>query len=118
MNILEDIVNNKEEIRMEQKKLRHVVLFKFVPTATESDIAGITAAFAALSKKVPGIDDFEWGIDVSPESLSQGFTHCYVLTFHAEADRDAYLPHPAHKEFGTLIGPFIAGVFVVDYWAN
>lgn len=103
---------------MEQKKLRHVVMFKFIPTAAESDIAGITTAFAALAKKVPGIDDFEWGVDISPEGHSQGFTHCYVLTFHAEADRDAYLPHHAHKEFGTLIGPFIAGVFVVDYWAN
>jgi hypothetical protein len=109
---------NKEEIGMEQKKLRHVVLFKFNKTTTEADISGVTTAFAALSKEVSGIDGFEWGVDVSPEGLSQGFTHCYVLTFHSEADRDAYLPHPAHKAFGTLISPFLAGVFVVDYWAN
>src|SRR5450756_1119465 len=109
---------NKEELGMEQKKLRHVVMFKYKPTVAEADIARVTSAFAALSKKVSGIDDFEWGTDISPEGLGQGFTHCYVLTFHAEADRDAYLPHPAHQEFGTLIGPFISGVFVVDYWAN
>jgi len=103
---------------MENKKLRHVVLFKFNESAAESDKEAVTKAFSVLAANMPGVDAFEYGTDVSPEGLGQGFTHCYMLTFHDEKDRDAYLPHPAHQTFGKFIGPFISGAFVVDYWAN
>ena len=50
--------------------------------------------------------------------LDQGFTHCFCLTFGSEADRDAYLPHPAHAAFGAqYVRPSVEGVFVFDYWA-
>ncbi len=103
---------------MEIKKLRHVVLFKFNEQATENDKESVTKAFAKLAVEMPGVDAFECGTNVSPEGLGQDFTHCYMLTFHDEKDRDLYLPHPAHKAFGDFIGPFISGAFVVDYWAN
>ncbi len=103
---------------MEQKTLRHVVLFRYKPEATEEEITGITKAFSTLRDKIPGIDSFEWGLNISPEGLDQGFTHCYMLSFRSEADRDAYLPHPEHKAFGQLLGSLLDGVFVVDYWTN
>ena len=34
------------------------------------------------------------------EGKTHGFTHCFCLTFDTEADRDAYLPHPAHVAYG------------------
>jgi len=70
-----------------------------------------------LPAKISGIKGFEWGTDISPEGKSQGLTHCFLLTFASEADRDTYLPHPAHKEFGALVGPQIEKVCVVDYWS-
>ena len=42
----------------------------------------------------------------------------HFLTFASEADRDAYLPHPAHAAFGELAGPHVDAVHVVDYWAR
>jgi hypothetical protein len=54
----------------------------------------------------------------SPENLNQGLTHCFFLSFESERDRDAYLPHPAHKEFGKLLGPYLDKVVVVDYWVK
>ena len=41
----------------------------------------------------------------------------YQVTFTNAAARDAYLPHPAHKEFGALLGKLgvLEDVFVVDY---
>ncbi len=39
-------------------------------------------------------------------------------TFATEADRDTYLPHPAHKEFVALVGPHVDKVCVVDYWTR
>lgn len=98
--------------------LRHVVLFGFKPEATAPQIAEIESAFRALPDQIDIIKDFEWGTDVSVENKSQGYTHCFFVTFASEADRDAYLPHPAHTAFGTLLRPHLAQVLVVDYWAN
>ncbi|PHS03845.1 MAG: stress responsive protein [Blastopirellula sp.] len=100
------------------KKLRHVVLFKFKETATAKDIKAIEDAFRALPSKIPSIKDFEWGINNSPEKHDKGFTHCFLLTFDSEAGRDAYLPHPAHKAFGKVLGPHMEDVHVIDYWAG
>ncbi len=99
-------------------KLRHVVLFKFKPTATPEQIKQVENAFRALPAKIPEIATFEWGTDVSPENLSQGFTHCFLLTFHDAAGRDAYLPHPAHKEFGKSLKGVLEKACVIDYVAK
>jgi len=42
----------------------------------------------------------------------------FFLTFRSEKDRDDYLVHPDHKAFGALVGPLVADVFVVDFWAR
>ena len=100
------------------RRLRHVVLFKFKDTSTPEDVARIVAGFQALPGKIKEIAAFEWGTDVSPEGKAQGFTHCFLLTFDTAADRDVYLPHPAHKEFVALVGPHVDNVCVVDYWTQ
>ncbi len=79
------------------KKLRHVVLFKFKKDVTKDQIQEVVDAFAALPKQIKAIEDFEWGTDVSVENKAAGFTHGFIVTFADEKGRDAYLPHPAHK---------------------
>ena len=98
--------------------LRHVVLFKFKDDATPVQIREVESAFAALPSKVDAIYDLEWGTDVSVENLQQGFTHCFIVSFLSEADRAEYLPHPAHKEFGQLLGPHLDKALVVDFWTK
>jgi hypothetical protein len=100
------------------KVLRHVVLFKFKDSTTKEQVDEIVRAFRALKSKIDVIEDFEFGTDVSTENKSQGFTHCFFVTFRDEKGRDAYLPHPAHKEFGTLVRPRLENVLVVDYWSQ
>ena len=95
--------------------VRHVVLFKFKDSATPDQVKSIESKFRDLKSKIPSIVDFEWGTNVSPENHAQGFTHCFMLTFRDAAGRDAYLPHPAHKEFGAQLGPYLDKVLVVDY---
>ena len=106
-----------EEVAPE-KVLRHVVMFKYKDTATEADIQSVNEAFAALPSKIEEIKGFEFGTNNSPEGLDKGFTHCYFLTFHSEEDRAVYLPHPDHKAFGELLGPFLEDVMVLDYWTS
>ncbi len=98
--------------------LRHIVLFKFKDGTTDAQIGQIERAFCALPGKIQAINDFEWGTDVSVENLQQGFTHCFVVTFRSRADRAKYLPHPAHKVFGKLLGPHLDKVLVIDYWTK
>jgi hypothetical protein len=99
-------------------KVRHVVLFKFKDSATPEQIKSVEDAFHVLPTKIPEIAGFEWGTNVSPENKSQGFTHCFLLTFNDVAGRDAYLPHSAHKEFGKLAGPYFDKVLVIDFVAK
>lgn len=99
-------------------KLVHMVAFKFKESATKQDIQKVEDAFAALPSKIPQIASYESGTNVSPEKLDKGFTHGFLLTFRTETDRDEYLVHPDHKEFGKIIGPFIADAFVIDFWGQ
>jgi hypothetical protein len=98
--------------------LRHVVLFKFKDTATPADVRKVEDAFRALPSKLPIIKSFEWGKNNSPENLNQGLTHCFLVTFASEKDRDAYLPHPEHQAFVEVLKPHLDKVTVIDYWAS
>lgn len=102
----------------DEKLLRHVVLFKFKDGTSDEDIKKVEEAFKALPSQIKEIHGFEWGTNNSPENLAQGFTHCFFLTFKSEEDRAVYLPHPAHKAFGTVLGPHLDKVLVLDYWIN
>lgn len=118
--------NQTQEVMIEEKVtvaepdsvLRHVVFFSFKETSAPEDVKSVVDAFRDLQNKIDGIKSFEWGINSSPEGLNQGLTHAFTLTFHSDADRDAYLPHPAHKDFGALLGPHLDKVMVVDYWTR
>lgn len=105
-------------IKKPAQVLRHVVLFKFKDDATPAQIREVESAFAALPSKVDAIYGLEWGTDVSVENLQQGFTHCFIVSFLSEADRAKYMPHPAHKEFGQILGPHLDKALVVDFWAK
>ena len=98
--------------------LRHMVFFKFKDSASTEAINASHKTFLELPKYITEIRDFEWGLNNSPENLHQGLTHCYMLTFSSETDRDIYLPHPKHQEFGKQLDPIIEKVVVVDYWTN
>jgi hypothetical protein len=99
-------------------KLLHVVSFKFKESATKEQIKQVEDAFAGLKKKIKEIKEYQWGTNVSPEKHDKGFTHGFILKFDSAKDRDAYLVHPDHKEFGKLVGPVLADVFVIDFWTE
>jgi hypothetical protein len=100
-----------------KKLLRHVVMFKFKDSSTPDDVSRVEKEFKALSSKITTIKDFEWGKNSSPENLNQGLTHCFLVTFSSDKDRDAYLTHPAHLAFVEVLKPHLDKVTVIDYWA-
>jgi hypothetical protein len=98
--------------------LRHVVLLKFKEDAKAEDVRHVESEFRALKSRIPSVQSLEWGTNVSPEGLSQGFTHCFFVTFAGEKDRDAYLPHAAHQDFVKILRPVLDKVLVLDYIAK
>ncbi len=98
--------------------LRHVVIFKFKETSSAADVQKVVDGFRGLKAKIPQIASFEFGTNNSPEGLNDGFTHCFLVTFKDEKDRDVYLPHPAHKAFVDVLKPHLEKAMVIDYWAG
>jgi hypothetical protein len=102
-------------LKEKQPMYRHVVIFKFKETATKAQIDDIVTRFRALPSKIDTIIDFEDGVDISPEKLADGFTHCFLVTFKDKAGIEKYLPHPAHLDFVEHLKPILEKPFVIDY---
>lgn len=96
--------------------LRHVVLFAFKSSASSEQVERVVSDFGTLKDAIPGILSYEWGTNVSPEGLNDGFTHCFTLTFPSNEARDDYLVHPAHQGFVATLGACLERSLVVDYW--
>lgn len=95
--------------------LHHAVFFRFADDASEESVKAVEDAFAALPGKIDTIKAFEWGMNNSPESHADGFTHCFLVTFDSEDGRAAYLPHPEHQAFVEVLKPVLDKVRVLDF---
>lgn len=103
---------------VQDKVLRHVVMYKFKDDCTQAQIDEVVATFAGLPKKIDTVVGFESGTNVSQEGKSEGFTHIFVVTFRDEAGRDAYLVHPAHEAYVNVVRDRREKVLVFDYWTE
>jgi hypothetical protein len=102
-----------------QGAYRHLVMFQFKADAPAAKVQAVVDAFKALPGKLPAVQGFEWGANVSPEGLDQGFTHIFTLTFaDKEAMEKRYLHEPAHQEFVGMLGGVLEKVLVLDYVAG
>ncbi|WP_394821499.1 Dabb family protein [Pendulispora albinea] len=92
----------------------HIVLFKFMTTATSKAIDDLMAQVRALPKEIPGIVDVACGRNVSPRS--QAYTHAITLRFRNRAALDAFYAHPAHlRLIRESIKPIVSELLPVDY---
>ena len=111
--------NEKENEQTEllaAKSLVHLVLIKFKKDILPNDFQKITDGAYGL-KQIEGVLDLNFGKNVSPEGLGQGFSHSLTMKFSTAKDRDSiYLPHPVHQKFVKLFVPFTTDVLVYDYW--
>lgn len=111
--------NEKENEQTELlavKSLVHLVLIKFKKDILPNDFQKITDGAYGL-QQIEGVLDLNFGENVSPEGLGQGFSHSLTMKFPTAKDRDSiYLPHPVHQKFVKLFVPFTTDVLVYDYW--
>ncbi|MCJ1695550.1 Dabb family protein [Rathayibacter caricis] len=112
--------------------LRHIVLFRFRPTALVAEVDAVTARFLALADECvrdgePYIVSIETGPQLSTEGAGEGFDRAFLLTFSSEGDLNYYLGRPAvdgpglfdpaHDAFKAFVGPVLdtAGVVAFDF---
>src|SRR5215212_1640437 len=95
--------------------VQHIALLQFKSGSGNLVIQTVIDELRRLTQVIPGIVDFSIGTNNSPEGLAGGLTHGFVMTFRDAAARDAYLPHPEHEKFKTLVLPYIEKVVVFGY---
>ena len=96
-------------------KVKHIALLKFKESTSQESIDQVFSDLLDLSENIPGVEDYVSGLNNSPEGLTQGYTHGFVMTFTDAAARDAYLPHPDHEKFKTAALPHVETVVVFDF---
>lgn len=92
-----------------------VVLFGFKPSVSEERKRAIAGQFEGLAETIPQVQSFEWGTDVSIENKAEGFTHAFLLTFHSQKDRTAYVDSEAHQAFVRSNIPDLDKLIIIDY---
>jgi len=95
--------------------VQHIALFRFKSGTAPATIDRALDDLRRLAQVIPGITGFTCGTNNSPEGLSEGLTHGFVMTFTNAATRDAYLPHAEHQKFIAFALPYIEKVVVFDF---
>ena len=89
--------------------IRHCVFFKFRADVPQAERDAIRADLDALGARIPGLLDFAFGTNVSPEPLARGYVDGFTMDFRDAAARDAYLEHEAHKRAGARLVASLEG---------
>ena len=76
--------------------IRHCVLVRARADREPGELEAVFAGLAALGRRLPGLQAFAGGADVSPEGLQRGYTHAFTIDFADETARDAYLVDAGH----------------------
>ena len=96
-------------------KVKHIALFKFKEGTTQEQIEKIFNDILDVTETVEGVEDYVSGTNNSPEGLSKGFTHGFVMTFSDAAARDAYLAHADHEQVKALLVANIEDGLAFDF---
>lgn len=107
--------------RAEEKSgmvLKHIVMYKFKDDQKPEQVQEVVETFAGLPGKIDTIIGFEHGTNVSKEGKSEGFTHLFAVTFRDQEGLEAYLVHPAHLHYVSVVKDRREKVIVLDYWTK
>ena len=89
--------------------IRHCVFVKFRSNVSPDERSEIYADLAALVGQIDGLVAADFGPNVSPEGVAQGFDDGFIMDLVDEAARDRYLEHPAHRAAGSRLVAALEG---------
>ncbi len=91
--------------------IRHCVFLRFRAEVGDDEKHTIYRGLESLRDRIPGFGSMAFGVNSSPEGLSQGYDDGFVIEFAEASARDAYLIDDGHVELGTrLVGLLDGGV--------
>ncbi len=98
--------------------IRHIVLVRFEPNTTESEIIEIFAELEPLRTNISGMGPVASGKSSSPEHIERGYMHGFTIDFDTWDGLHAYQNNPSHQKIGAKIVAAaqggIEGVLVFD----
>jgi len=93
--------------------IKHIVLFKFKPEATEAAIADLEQSLKALPGQISDVLSFSCGRDVLRSARS--YDLALVADFADLAALDRYQVHPDHQAVVAKVKVLAESVVAVDY---
>ena len=93
--------------------IKHVVLMKFKPEATESRLVDLEKRLKALPDAIPEIKNYEFGLDVVRSERSYDFA--LVSNFEDLGELKIYQDHPDHIEVLKIIMEMCEDIRAVDF---
>ncbi len=89
--------------------IRHCVFLRFSESVTAEQQQTIYQKIAGLKSVCEGMLSTDYGDNVSPEGLSQGFDGGFIVDFDSAESRDNYLVHPDHQAAGAELVSMLEG---------
>jgi len=91
--------------------VRRLVWVRLKPNTTLEEMRKFEDAIAALPREIPAIERLEWGTQTNydpakPKPIDPAYrngVYCLLFTFESTRARDAFLSHPAYKEFQSVL---------------
>jgi hypothetical protein len=94
--------------------IEHIVLIRWMESASQEAIGNVMAEVRQLKDKVPGIVDFSCGVNCSDRA--KRYTHGLVARFKDRAALEAYLAHSEHLHLvQKLVAPIQNDILIFDY---
>ncbi len=98
--------------------IRHIVLVRFEPHVSESEILEIFAELDSVRSEITGMGNLVSGKSASPEHIERGYMHGFTIDFDSWDGLHAYQNNPSHQKTGAKIVAAaqggIEGVLVFD----
>ena len=98
--------------------IRHCVFIRFKAETGEGLKQEIYEGLAGLQAQHAGFLGIEYGGNVSPEGMDQGYSEGFIINFADAAARDAYLVDEEHQRIGANLVAAAeggkAGILVFD----
>lgn len=96
----------------------HIVLWKWAPEATPTEVSGVLDGLARLAGVVPGLRAVRCGENTSKSAAARGNTHYSILTFDDEAAFTAWHDNDDYKAWSAAAKPIIGQPTVLDIDAD
>jgi quinol monooxygenase YgiN len=93
--------------------LKHVVLLKFKPEISESDIENIEKGLESLPSRIPEIKRYEFGRDILHTERSYDFA--LISEFEDQEAMQRYQTHPYHFAVLNNIRAACDSIIAVDF---